>query len=247
MENTGKNEKLLKFDDFVNEGNWDKAGYDKNDKEKQIKWVLDNQALLYGDVAFWKEEALTAKTSEEVAHIFNQIKAGLGEIAESKKVNEDGYGALPFFVSKNGDSFNYLFKIDVDDAHKSIAFVVGKFSKFAQPTEGKTEYAVLSTMELPEEKLDQAVVDKGNFEPTNKEFAVSERQLNRILEIEGQCIADYLQKNPKVSRFYDEQQAFMKNPEYNKRLQLSLDKWVGGPGTWHLQEVDAGKLNIIIK
>lgn len=168
-------------------------------------------------------------------------------VEPTEEVNEDGYGSSPFFVAKAGDALNYFFKVDAEEAHKSVVLTIGKFAKFAQPTEAKGEYGVLSLMELPEEQLDQAVVDKGKFEANAHEFTVTEREINKIFEIVASCVSDYLQKNPKVIKFYNEMQATVRNPEYDKRLLLSLEKWPGGTGVWHMQEVEKNKINIIMK
>lgn len=162
-------------------------------------------------------------------------------------VNEDGYGDLPFFFAKNGDVSNYFFKVDAGDAQRGFVIGVGKFSKFSQPSEAKAEYSVLSITELPVDAIDQAVIDKGNYETNENTVEVDERELNKILDMLSKCVSDYLEKNPKVAKFYDEMQGNLKNTQYTAKMTSFLDKWPGGHGAWKLQEVEAGKLNYIVK
>jgi hypothetical protein len=161
-------------------------------------------------------------------------------------VNEDGYGDLPFFYAKNGDVANYFFKVGAE-TQRGFVISIGKFSKFAQPSEGKAEYSVLSITELPVDAIDQAVIDKGNFETNDNHIEVDERELNKVLEMLCKCVEDYLQKNPKVTKFYDEMQANLRNTQYTSKMTAHLDKWPGGQGAWKMQEVEAGKLNYIVK
>ena len=51
----------------------------------------------------------------------------------------NGYGEEPFFFAKEGDTFNYLFKIEDDatEGHRGFVISIGKFSQFTQPTEAK--------------------------------------------------------------------------------------------------------------
>lgn len=162
-------------------------------------------------------------------------------------ISEDGYGDAPFQAFKAGDAFNYFFKMNTDGTHRCMVLTIGKFSKFAQPTENKQDYGVISIIEIDEAKLDQAVLDKGKFETNSATFVVSDRELSNILTKVAECVSDYLQKNPKVSKFYDEIEGNLKNVNYMKLIQDKLEKWPGGQGAWHVQELEKGKLNIINK
>lgn len=164
-------------------------------------------------------------------------------VNETRKVNEDGYGESQFFFAKNGDTANYFFKIG-EDHKRGFVLGIGKFSKFSQPTEAKAEYGVLSITELEVDKLDQAVIDKGKFEPNENKIEVDEREINKIMENMMACVNDYLQKNPKVIKFYDEMQNTLHSDDYTRKLSTYMEKW---PGPWNLQEVERGRLNFITK
>lgn len=162
-------------------------------------------------------------------------------------INEDGYGDLPFFYAKNGDVSNYIFKIEGGDVQRGFAISIGKFSKFAQPSEAKGDYAVLSISELGVDALDQAIVDKGVFEMNDNPIELNERELNKVLDTLAKCATDYLQKSPKTTKFYDEIQGNVKNTQYTAKMTEFIDKWPGGQGAWKIQEVEPGKLNYIVK
>lgn len=172
---------------------------------------------------------------------------GFDQFVNENYMNEDGYGDLPFFYAKNGDVSNYLFKVESGENQRGFVVSIGKFSKFAQPSEAKSDYSVLSITEMSVDAVDQAVVDKGTFEANNNSIEVDERELNKILEMLSKCVGDYLQKSPKVSKFYDEMQGNIKNAQYTAKMTTFLDKWPGGQGAWKLQEVESGKLNYIVK
>lgn len=156
---------------------------------------------------------------------------------------EAGYGDQPFFFAKNGDAGNYFFKMD----EKGLVLTIGKFSKFTQPTEQKTDYGVLALTELPMEALDQAVMDGGKFEPNANPIELADAQISRALDHIAVCINDYVQKNPSVNKFYDELQSTVKHTDYDNKLALSITKWPGGTEAWKLQVIEKGKLNSILK
>ena len=172
---------------------------------------------------------------------------GFNQFVNENYVNEDGYGDSPFFYAKNGDVSNYFFKVDEGDTQRGFVISIGKFSKFAQPSEAKQDYSVLSITELPVDAVDQAVVDKGTYETNDNAIEADERELNKVLDMLAKCVSDYLQKSPKVSKFYDEMQGNLRNTQYTAKMTTFLDKWPGGQGAWKMQEVEAGKLNYIVK
>lgn len=158
-----------------------------------------------------------------------------------------GFGDKPFFLSKNGDTLNYFFKIQDSQDKNGFVISIGKFAKFAKPTEQKTDYGVLSLTKLKVEDLDQAVVDAGKF-TTNLDVAtLTEQQLNKLLLQLSLIIEDYLQKHPTVSIFYDEMQSNLAAPDYDNKFAISLSKWPGGSEQWHLQVLEKNRLNSIKK
>jgi hypothetical protein len=158
-----------------------------------------------------------------------------------------GYGQLPFYFAKNGDTNNYFFKIQEGKENFGFVVSIGKFAKFAQPTEQKLEYGVISVTKLSDADIDQAVIDEGKFTTNTDEVTMSDQMIGKFLEHLALVIEDYLQKNPKVNTFYDEIQANTRVADYDNKFSVSLAKWPGGNDGWHLQTMEAGKLNVIKK
>lgn len=157
---------------------------------------------------------------------------------------QNGYGKEPFFFVKDGDSSRYFFKVSDGDKNRGFVLTIGKFSKFTQPTEAKTEYGVLQMTELSEQALDQAVIEDGQFKENEKLISVDQRSLSKIIETVARCVADYLENNGKVSKFYDELPDRIGSSLYRDAQSAAVKSW---PGGWNFQEVERGKLNLISK
>ena len=168
----------------------------------------------------------------------------LNESLVNEETKVDGFGEQSFFFAKNGDSFNYLFKIH--DGKDTIGFVIsiGKFSKVTQPTEQKSDYSIISIMKLSDTQVDQAVLDGGTFDSNTENIIAEESLFSKILAQLSIILEDYLQHNPKVAVFYDEMQLLLQAPDYDNKFALSLTKWTG---EWSFQTMEKGKLNIIKK
>lgn len=154
-----------------------------------------------------------------------------------------GYGDQPFFFAKNGDTGLYFFKVGA----RGLVLNIGKFSKFAQPTEPKMNYGVLTMVELPMDALDQAVLDNGKFDSNNNKIDMSPAEFTKVFNQVAICVSDYLQKNPSTVKFYDELQGNITIQDYDNKFALSMQKWPGGTDSWKLQVVEQGKLNTIQK
>ena len=161
--------------------------------------------------------------------------------------SENGYGQQAFYFAKNGDTNNYFFKIQTGQDKNGFVVSIGKFSKFTQPTEQKLEYGVISITKLDDEELDQAVVDQGKFNTNTNEIDTNDALVEKLLTHLALIIEDYVQKNPKVSKFYDEMQSSLRVADYDNKFAVSLDKWPGGNEAWKLQTMEKGKMNIISK
>ena len=72
-----------------------------------------------------------------------EVKEFKAEIDEATKESTDesqimeGFGERSFFLSKNGDTYNYLFKVEGDKDERGFVLSIGKLCKFAKPTEEK--------------------------------------------------------------------------------------------------------------
>lgn len=162
------------------------------------------------------------------------------------QLNEmNGYGEEPFFYAKDGDQQNYLFKVEDQNGHRGFVISIGKFSKFTQPSEAKADYGVLSITELSEEELDQAVTDKGVYEPNEKRIEIDAPTLRKIMTTLNLAVEDYVQNEPKVNKFYDEMQANIQMSDiYEENIKDAVNEW---PGEWSFQQIEKNQLNLISK
>lgn len=186
------------------------------------------------------EKFLRGKVTGRVFNFSDFVKESLNE----SDSDDTGYGQQPFYFAKNGDTHNYFFKIKSGQESSGFVVSLGKFAKFTQPTEQKTDFAVLGLTALSDEDLDQAVVDQGKFVPNDTTFKMSEKMLSKFFDHLAIIVNDYLQKNPRISKFYDELQSSLEAADYDNKFSMSLAKW---PGEWHLQTLEPGKLNVINK
>ena len=156
----------------------------------------------------------------------------------------NGYGEEPFFFSKDGDMSNYFFKIDDAGDTRGFVITVGKFSKYAQPSEPKTEYGVISITEMGESELDQAVLNDGEFESNEKLVSVDNKSLSKIMNTLANVVEHYLEANGKIHKFYDEVPEKIQSRMYRDGISTAVKDW---PGNWNFQEVERNKLNLISK
>lgn len=149
---------------------------------------------------------------------------------------DDGFGELDFFFSKEGDTHNYFFKLSSKEEQRGFVVSIGKHSRFSKPTEAKGEYGVIFVTELEQEELDQAILDKGKFEGNENKIEMDNNELVRFLDILIKIMSDYLKKNSKIFKFYDEIQDKLKNKEYFDKLKVALEDFEGG--IWKTQEIE---------
>jgi hypothetical protein len=155
-----------------------------------------------------------------------------------EKVNEmDGFGTSPFLLRKEKDQYNYFFNLEGKKENKGYHLIIGKYSEKEVISGSKNSYCVLGLYEIGEELIDDIAIDKAEIPSSSThKFKVDENQTSRILECVSKCLLDYLEKNSKVSRIYDEIQEnlYFKG----KGSYLEYMKSVIGPviGDWAIQE-----------
>lgn len=212
---------------------------------------------------FSKEADELFKEWEEIVRRAKEEGRGYGNIW-GKKIKEDHmqerrvltfdgfmrmfekYGEEPFHLVKNGDTYNYFFKIESEKGERGFVLTVNKTHTVGGTHQGEDkEYCVMRVMELGADELDQAVVDQGKFEPNKNLIEAKEPELVRLLSSVADCMADYLEENAAVEKVYDEMPLLLKAQNYEEKMQVSFDKWPGE--SWNIQEVEPGKLNVITR
>lgn len=155
-----------------------------------------------------------------------------------KNVNEaDGFGTSPFLLKKEKDQYNYFFNLEGKKGEKGFHLIIGKYSEKEVISGSKNSYCVLGLYQISEDLIADIAVDKSEIPSSNNErFKSDENETSRILECVSKCVLDYLEKNSKVSRIYDEIQEtlFFKG----KGSYLEYMKSILGPviGDWAIQE-----------
>lgn len=234
--------RVLNFNDFVFENISEELDA-KPGKDDEYKYKVTYTARInpYG---VSRDAQLYFKSEKDAKEYLDKNKPMNGEYVGLNESEEHGYGQQAFFFAKNGDTNNYFFKLKSGQEDHGFVVSIGKFAKFTQPTEQKINFGVLGITKLSEADLDQAVIDEGKFTTNSETIVADEKLLGKILEQLSLIVEDYLQKNPAVSKFYDELQSSLQAPDYDNKLAVSLSKW---PGNWHLQIFEKNKLNIISK
>lgn len=149
----------------------------------------------------------------------------------------DGFGTSSFLLKKEKDQYNYFFNLEEKKTERGFHLIIGKYSEKEVISGSKNSYCVLGLYEIAKELIDDIAIGKSEIPSSNNErFKVDENEVSRILECVSKCLLDYLEKNSKVSRIYDEIQEnlYFKG----KGNYLEYMKSVIGPtiGDWSIQE-----------
>lgn len=163
--------------------------------------------------------------------VFENIKDFPDFIAES-----DGYGDKKFFLIKEGDTYNFLFKLDSIEESEVRAYnlSIGKYSKYELPTGAKNSFAVLSLDEISMDSLEEAVAEGVAPTARIKDAELTDGELDRVLKIMKSVYAKYLGANPKVVRIYDELQTTIVTRNYTEKVKNLLSDLLGPD--WSVQE-----------
>lgn len=158
----------------------------------------------------------------------------------------DGFGTLPYLEKKDGNVYYYFFKLDAEKggSQKGYMVTVGKYSQYEDTPGAKNSYAVLNTNEIGVELIDDIAIDKKDIPNLNETvFKLTEGEFSRFLEQCAKAIQDYLEQNPKVTRFYDEMQDNLDAPNYLEYVKSVLGGKLGGE--WTAQEGSNKKVVVI--
>ena len=123
------------------------------------------------------------------------------------KINEsDGFGTYPFLLKKEGDLYYYFYQLELENGgQKGFMLVVGKYSKYETLEGPKNSHAVLNINEISPEIIEDIAINKEDIPEINEEkFSLSDNNLSRFMEQISKCLDNYLNKNPKVVRIFDE-------------------------------------------
>jgi hypothetical protein len=159
----------------------------------------------------------------------------------------DGFGTLPFLEKRNGNIYNYFFKVE-DEVGKEHGYFLslGKYSEYQDTPGPKNSYAVIRINEISEQIIEDIAIDKSDIPLLNREkFNVSGVLASRLIEVCAKALLDYLQKNPQVIRFFDEVQANANftDRDYLMDMKTTSTEFLGSE--WSVQE-GSNKESLII-
>jgi len=159
------------------------------------------------------------------------------DFTKSNTVNEgDGFGTYPFLLIKEGDIYNYLFQLELENgAQKGFMLVVGKYSQYENMEGPKNSYAILNVNEVAPEIIEDIAIKKSEVpDLNNQKFSLKDNDLSRFLEQISKALLNYLEKNPKVIRIFDEMQDNADIENYEEMLKSVLISFLGPE--WAMQE-----------
>ncbi len=152
-------------------------------------------------------------------------------------VNEgDGFGTYPFLLVRDGDIYNYLFQLELENgSQRGFMLSVGKYSQYEIMEGPKNSYAVLNVNEISPEIIEDIAIKKSEVPEFNDaKFKLKDNDLSRFLEQVAKALQNYLEKNPKVIRIFDEMQDNLEIENYEDVVKSILISFLGPE--WSMQE-----------
>lgn len=148
----------------------------------------------------------------------------------------DGFGTYPFLLKKEGDIYFYLFQLELESGgQKGFMVSLGKYSKYENLEGPKNSHAVISVNEISTEIIEDVAIDKEEIPEFNEEkFTLKDNNLSRFFEQISKCLANYLNKNSKVVRIFDEMQDNIDIEDYQDYFRSIVLASLGKE--WSMQE-----------
>jgi len=162
------------------------------------------------------------------------------------KINEsDGFGTYPFLLKKEGDLYYYFYQLELENGgQKGFMFVVGKYSKYETLEGPKNSHAVLNINEISPEIIEDIAINKEDIPEINEEkFSLSDNNLSRFMEQISKCLDNYLNKNPKVVRIFDEMSDNLEIKNYEEYFRSIVLSNLGKD--WSMQDGSTKEVFII--
>lgn len=153
------------------------------------------------------------------------------------KLNEDaGYGNDYFVDQKVGKSQYYFFKVGEGEDETGLIIKIGKFAKSTVISESERSYGVIHIESITPEDMDDYLVNDSEYRSKEDQaFAIAPDLLNQAFVIVQKAMDNYLEKNPKVTKFYDEmlENLDMSSEEYTSFVTPKIEGW--SEGRWSVQ------------
>lgn len=164
-------------------------------------------------------------------------------------INEEaGYGNDYFVDEKVEKSQYYFFKIGDGDEEVGLIVKIGKFSKSGVISENEKNYGVVHIEQISPDDMDDYLVNDSEYMSREDEiFSLPNDVLNQAFLIITKALDSYLEKNPKVTKIYDEilENLDMSHEEYVDFVTPKIKVW--SKGRWNVQEGSSDKVLIYTK
>jgi hypothetical protein len=146
-----------------------------------------------------------------------------------------GYGNDYFVNRKEDKTQHYYFKVDDGDNEIGLLFKIGKFSKTGDISDPEKSYGVVHIEKIDPDDMDEYLVNDTEYRSNDDRFSLNEKVLVQAFGIYRKVLDDYLEKNPKVNKFYDEilENLEMTKDEYAEFISPVIRKW---SKRWKIQE-----------
>jgi hypothetical protein len=156
---------------------------------------------------------------------------------KSYELNEDaGYGNDYFVDQKVEKSQYYFFKVGEGEDEDGVIVKIGKFAKSAIISETEKSYGVIHIEPITPNDMDDYLVNDSEYRSREDEkFSIPEDLLGQTFSIIEKAMDNYLEKNPKVTKFYDEmlENLEMSPEEYTTFVTSKIEEW--SEGRWSVQ------------
>ena len=157
---------------------------------------------------------------------------------EKYDVNESaGYGNEYFFEEKHEKSQYYFFKAGEGSNETGLILKIGKFSRESVISDAENSYGILHIEKLSHNDMDDYLVNDREYVPNDEEiFTLPTETISQAFEILPRALDNYLEKNPKVTKFYDEilTNLSMDSKKYLEFITPIINDW--SDGKWTIQE-----------
>ena len=165
------------------------------------------------------------------------------------EINEEaGYGNDYFVDQKVEKSQYYFFKIGEGDDETGLIVKIGKFAKSAIISENEKSYGVIHIEPIDVNDMDDYLVNDSEYRSREDDkFSIQSDLLAQAFDIIEKAMDNYLEKNPKVTKFYDEmlENLEMSSEEYTSFVTPKIEEW--SEGRWSVQSGSTQNVLIYMK
>lgn len=161
---------------------------------------------------------------------------------------EDGYGKNFFFPEKREKAIYYYFKINEGESQKGFILKISKNCVLMTPEGSENSYGCLRIEPISIATMDDHLANETDFKFREDDMIeIEEDEFPRIYKIVSEAIQNYLQKNPKVTKIYDEMllNVPMSRKEYKNDVEAMISGW--SYGKWSIQDGPEKKILIYQK